>query len=154
MRPIHKADYLKLDQFGFTLIELVIVIVVLGIIAAVAIPRFGALTENSKVTATQSEMQTLKRAIVGNPEAVSGGEFVDRGYEGDVGFLPNSLSDLVSKPDSVAAYDKLTRLGWNGPYIDGSADYLNDSWGNSYSYDIGNRNIMSVGGTDTIVVNF
>ncbi len=154
MRPIHRDNYRKLDQTGFTLIELVIVIVVLGIIAAVAIPRFGTIVDSSKVTATRSEMQTLKRAIVGNPEAVSGGEYVDRGFEDDVGFLPNSLADLVTKPDSISAYDKLTRLGWNGPYIDGAADYLNDSWGSAYGYEVGSRRIFSIGGTDSIVVNF
>ena len=144
----------KLDRAGFTLIELVIIIVVLGIVAAVAIPRFGSLVDSSKETATRSEMMTLKRAIIGNPEAVSGGEFVDRGFEGDVGFLPSILSDLVSKPDSVVVYDKLTRLGWNGPYVDGNSDYLYDQYGAAYVYQRSSRRILSVGGPDTISVKF
>jgi hypothetical protein len=145
----------KLGRGGFTLVELVIIIVTLGILAAVAIPRFADMAESSKINATKKEMRELKRAIVGNPDAVSGGEYVDRGFEGDVGFAPSKLEDLVVKPDSVASYDKLTRLGWNGPYIDSSGgDYLKDAWGVNYVYDPANRRIISVGGPDSIIVTF
>lgn len=145
----------KLDQFGFTLIELVIILVVLGILAAVAVPKFGNMAESSKANATRDEMRSLKRAIVGNPEAVSGGEYIDRGFEGDVGFVPSLLSDLVIKPGSVAAYNKLTRLGWNGPYIDSSGgSYLKDAWNSAYVYQSGNRRIISVGGSDSLIVSF
>jgi prepilin-type N-terminal cleavage/methylation domain-containing protein len=145
----------RLDRRGFTLIELVIVIVTLGIIAAVAIPRFGDITESSKINATRSEMIAIKKAIIGNPESVAGGEYIDRGFEGDVGFVPNQLVDLVRKPDSVASYDKFTRLGWNGPYLDSSQSlYLRDAWGAYYVYQPGSRRIVSLGGTDSIIVNF
>lgn len=156
MTPMRtQAKYSKLDPRGFTLIELVIVIVTLGIVAAVAIPRFGDITESSKENATRSEMVVLKKAIVGNPESVSGGEYIDRGFEGDVGFVPSQLSDLVRKPDSVAVYDKFTRLGWNGPYVDSAQGlYLTDAWGTPYVYQPGSRRIVSVGGSDSIVVNF
>ena len=150
-----QVKFNKLDRRGFTLIELVIVIVTLGIVAAVAIPRFGNITESSKTNATRSEMVVLKKAIVGNPESVAGGEYIDRGFEGDVGFVPSQLVDLSRKPDSVAAYDKFTRLGWNGPYVDSAqALYLSDSWGTAYVYQPGNRRIVSVGGPDSIIVNF
>jgi len=145
----------KLAQAGFTLIELVMIIVVLGILAAVAIPRFGDITESSKITATKKELQNLKIAIAGNPDAIAGGRYVDRGFEGDVGFVPSSLLDLVVKPDSIGAYNKLTGLGWNGPYIDSTGDnFLNDAWDASYVYQPSNRRILSVGGSDTIIVGF
>jgi len=145
----------KLGRDGFTLIELVIIIVTLGILAAVAIPKFANMIESSKVSATKKEMIELKRAIIGNPEAVAGGEYVDRGFEGDIGFVPSSLTDLVAKPDSVVVYDKLTRLGWNGPYIDSlGGDYLKDAWGTAYVYAPSNRHIISVGGSDSITVTF
>src|SRR5512140_131354 len=118
----------RLGRRGFTLIELVIVIVVLGIMAAFAVPRFVDIGSSSKRTATLDEMNTLKRAIIGNPSTVAGGEYIDRGFEGDLGFAPSRLQDLGKKPDSVASYDKLTRLGWNGPYVDTSAgSYLKDA---------------------------
>jgi len=131
----HKSYGLtRLDRGGFTLIELVIIIVVLGILAAVAVPRFSNMSESSRIAATQDEMLALKRAIVGNPQVVAGGVHVDRGFEGDVGFGPQQLSDLAMRPGSVAVYDRLTGMGWNGPYIDaGSGEYLKDAWGSSGS---------------------
>ncbi|MFH1373273.1 MAG: type II secretion system protein [bacterium] len=143
------------DQGGFTLVELVIIIVVLGILAAVAIPRFADMTEGSKANATKKEMMALKRAIAGNPEVVSGGEYVERGFEGDVGYAPSQLVDLTIKPDSVPVYNKLTRLGWNGPYIDSSGGtYLSDAWETAYVYEPSNRRIRSTGSSDTITITF
>jgi prepilin-type N-terminal cleavage/methylation domain-containing protein len=140
----------RLDQ-GFTLIELAVIIVILGVLAAVAVPVFSNFTSSAKINATREEMNTIKRAIVGNPAAVSGGQYIDRGFEGDCGFAPSALIDLARKPDSVAVYDRLTRLGWNGPYLDSSrGDYLKDAWGNNYTYDRANRRLISTGAGDTV----
>lgn len=141
---------------GFTLTELVMVIVVLGILAVAVIPKFADLADTAKETSTKEEMLTLKRAIVGNPQVVAGGQLIERGFEGDIGQIPNQLLDLAKKPDSLSSYNKLTRLGWNGPYIDsGSGEYLKDSWGNNYVYQRVSRRLVSTGGgTDSIFVTF
>jgi prepilin-type N-terminal cleavage/methylation domain-containing protein len=142
-------------QTGFTLIELVMVIVVLGILSAVAIPQFTDMADSSKIAATKKELQEIKRAIVGNADLIAGGQLVDRGFEGDVGFTPSLLIDLGKKPDSVSAWNNLTRLGWNGPYIDTSGgNYLTDSWGTGYIFLPLQRQLLSVHGVDTISVNF
>jgi prepilin-type N-terminal cleavage/methylation domain-containing protein len=140
----------KLDR-GFTLIELAIKLVIHGVLATVAIPVFSNFTTSAKTNATREEMNTIKRAIVGNGSAVAGGQLIDRGFEGDCGYLPSALIDLARKPDSTSTYDRLTRLGWNGPYIDSSrGDYLKDSWGQAYVYDPANRRIIAPGNSDTV----
>lgn len=155
MNPFRIKLNFKLGQKGFTLTELVIIIVTLGILAAVAIPKFSNMAESSKVSATKQELAALKQAIVGNPQAVSGGKYVDRGFEGDVGTPPNNLIDLAVKPDTLASYNKFTSLGWNGPYIDDAENsFLSDAWGASYVYQRSARMILSVGGSDTISVSF
>jgi hypothetical protein len=100
-------------------------------------------------------MLTLKRAIVGNSSITAGGRYIDVGFEGDIGRPPATLTELAVKPDSIAAYDRFTRYGWNGPYIDSAdGDYLSDAWGFPYVYDPAGRTILSVGGPDTIKISF
>ncbi|MFZ1685645.1 MAG: prepilin-type N-terminal cleavage/methylation domain-containing protein [Candidatus Zixiibacteriota bacterium] len=146
----------RLGQAGFTLIELVIVIVAMGILAAFAIPKFADMTTSSKITATKDEMILLKKSIIGNPAAVAGGEYVDRGFEGDIGYPPSRLQDLAVRPESIPAYNKLTRIGWNGPYIDSSgSQYLKDAWGTVYQYSSATRTLKSTGGgADSVVITF
>ena len=140
---------------GFTLVELVMVIVLVGVIAAVAVPKISGLVEEAKRAATLEEMLTLRRAIIGDDASVSAGHPVSRGYEGDVGSLPSSLSDLVTKPGGVPAWDRSTQTGWNGPYIDSGGGYLSDAWGIAYTYNPGQRTITSsAGGGTAITVNF
>jgi general secretion pathway protein G len=134
---------------GFTLIELVIVIALLGIVAAVTIPVVGSLIESSKSTATEDEMRRLARAITGTDGKQ------DRGFEGDVGFAPSALADLAARPGSVSVWDPFLDLGWNGPYIEHTDNkYLTDAWGQAYVYNPAARTIASTGSSDTISIGF
>jgi prepilin-type N-terminal cleavage/methylation domain-containing protein len=140
---------------GFSLVEIILVIVALGIIAAVGIPKIGSFIGDSRVTTTKAELLELKKAIVGDPQLVSGNQHVARGFEGDVGFAPSQLEDLGSKPDSIPTWDRIQRLGWHGPYIDtADNDYLTDAWGSAYVYDADARTITSTGSGENITINF
>ena len=147
---------------GFSIIELVIVIVIIGVLAAVAIPKVGDYLGRTKENVTRSKMLTIKQALIGDPSARAGGVSTDKGYVGDVGYPPVQLPDLITKPAADPAWSRYLGTGWNGPYLndDGSGSYLNDAWGNPLSYDAGNRTLTSYGpdqasgGGDDIVVTF
>lgn len=145
----------KSDFCGFTLIELVIIIVVLGILGAFATAKYSDFVKQSRIEATKAEMGTIKRAIKGNPQITAGGKYTDIGYEGNMGSVPTRLQDLVTKPSGAPEYNKISGLGWNGPYIESkNGEYLTDAWGKPYVYDPTARTIKSVGSGQDIIASF
>lgn len=124
---------------GFTLLELIILLVMVGLLLAVAVPKYRDLSRQSQINTTQKKMQELKIAILGNPDAITAGRYTRPGYWGDVGQLPSALADLITKPGGVPDFNTFTRRGWNGPYLDtqqtaGSYVALQDAWGTAFSY--------------------
>jgi len=133
-------------QDGFSLIELTIVIVVIGILAAVVMQSMTALVEDSRQVKTEREMEMLANAIVGDPSATNGGVRSDFGYVGDIGAFPPNLQALFQNPGSYAT--------WDGPYIEfgfsqDSTGFKKDEWGSLYSYS-GDITITSTGSGSTI----
>ena len=53
----------KTNKKGFSLVELMIVVVILGILIAVAVPLYGALTENARAKTCGSNQKTVKTAF-------------------------------------------------------------------------------------------
>jgi type II secretory pathway pseudopilin PulG len=104
-------------ESGWTLIELILILVLLGILAAVAVPKYVDLRTQAGINTTREKLENTRRAILGDPSAVSGGKYSAQGFWGDRGVLPSTLTDLVLQ-GSQPAYDKYTRRGWNGPYVD------------------------------------
>lgn len=136
---------------GFTMIELVMVIVVMAALAAVSVPRINDFITNSKIQASKNEMLQIRAAISGTPDRTAGGRYVDRGYIGDVGALPSSLNDLLVKPGAVSAYDYFSRTGWNGPYLvdNGTGEILRDAWLVNYVLNVADSTIRSFGPNKT-----
>jgi type II secretory pathway pseudopilin PulG len=102
---------------GWTLIELIVILILVGALAAVAVPKFIDLRTQTGINTTKAKLQNIRGAIVGDPGAVSGGIVSAQGFWADRGVLPTTLTDLVVQ-GAQPAYDKYIRRGWNGPYVD------------------------------------
>lgn len=101
-------------QRGFTLLEIVIVLIILGTVMAFVAPRiFGNLGK-----ANQAMAKSRIEQISGQLEI----------FKLEVGRYPNSNEGLRSLMEKPAGMDK-----WNGPYVK-DASILKDPWGNDFRY--------------------
>ena len=124
-------------QNGVTIVELLVVISIIGIFIAFFIPAvYNRAANNARITATKQKMVQVRKAIIGDPELVSNGEYIDAGFKGDVGRLPTTLMELVNKPTSADTWNPFTKHGWNGPYVrdDDSHSFLFDAWGDPIEF--------------------
>jgi len=146
----NQINFMSSTDAGFTMIELVMVIVVMAALAAVSVPRINDFITNSKIQASKNEMLQIRAAISGTPDRTAGGRYVDRGYIGDVGALPSSLNDLITNP-GLPAYDYFSRTGWNGPYLvdNGTGEILRDAWLVNYVLNVADSTIRSLGPNKT-----
>lgn len=135
----------KDNNSGFTLIELVLVIVIMGIMSAIAVQKLAPIADSFKIEETKAEMDKLALAIVGNPELQNNGVRSDFGYVGDIGSLPADLDYLVTNPGYAT---------WKGPYIQNrfeqlTDDFKKDAWQTNYAYS-GGISIISTGSGSNI----
>src|SRR5258707_13551897 len=100
---------------AFTLVELLLVLVILGILAAIVIPKFSGRTEQAKEQEAVTQISTFKTAL--------------DAFEVDNGYYPkgrNGLADLIQAPRDAQ--------NWRGPYMQ-SDTVPKDPWGNDYIYE-------------------
>jgi general secretion pathway protein G len=118
---------------GFTLIEMVVVLAVIGILAASVTPAMVQRVLDARIAATAAEAQALHEAIVGD------GSDTRFGFVGDIGRMPNSFAELVQRGSLPAYGTSTTRsvgMGWRGPYVNigaTPADYAVDAFGRPYT---------------------
>ncbi len=118
-----KKDIRK--QAGFTLIEVLIVMVILGLLAALVGPKMFGKTGKAKQKAAKSQISLFETAI--------------DTYRLDMGKFPTDLKALREKPQPPGK--------WEGPYL--PKEIPLDPWGNAYEYktpgDHGAYDIISYG---------
>ena len=105
VRALHRA---------FTLIELLLVLVIIAVLAAVVVPKMVGRTEDAKIKATKGSIAGIKTAL--------------ETFEVDNGRFPSTeegLQALVNAPPGMP--------NWHGPYVD-KQNIAADAWGNPFQY--------------------
>lgn len=114
MKNIHTVLE-RMNRKGITLIELMVVMVILGLLAALVAPKMFGKVGKAKQKAAFAQIELFGTAL--------------DTYRLDVGSYPSSsegLEALLSTPSGIEA--------WDGPYLKKSEIPL-DPWGNSYHYE-------------------
>ena len=99
---------------GFTLIELMVVLVIIGLLAGLVGPRLFGKVDRAKVQTAQTQIKMLRGAL--------------QAYRLDIGDYPSAeegLAALMRPPSKVAAY-------WHGPYLEDEVP--SDPWRAPYRY--------------------
>jgi general secretion pathway protein G len=110
-----RRNFTNSTRRGFTLVELLLVLVILGVLAAIVIPKFSGRTQQAKEQAAVTQISTFRTAL--------------DAFEVDNGYYPKGragLQDLIVQPRDAQ--------NWRGPYL--QTDRVpQDPWGGEYVYE-------------------
>ena len=110
---LHRVAKKPARSAGFTLLELLIVLAILGLLAWLATPPVLRYLETGRLTTTRAQIQNLSQAL--------------GFYANDVGQYPTTEEGLVALLTAPPNMPK-----WNGPYVKGQLPH--DGWGHEYQY--------------------
>ena len=110
---------------GFTLVELIVVVAIIGVLATLVIVRYAGKTDQAKVAAAKAQISQLEGAVIE--------------FQANCNRLPASLEELVTKPGDCPNWQE-------GGYLK-SKNSLKDPWGTEFIYkaESGNFEIVSMG---------
>jgi general secretion pathway protein G len=114
MRNMHRGQKAHRTD-AFTLIELLLVMVILVILAAVVVPKFASRGEQARQAAARTDISNLETAL--------------DTFEVDNGRYPSNeegLASLVNAPSGLT--------NWHGPYFKANATIPIDPWNSPYIY--------------------
>ncbi len=103
-----------LARKGFTLLELIVVITIIGILGTLVVVKVGGFTGTAKVTKIKNDMQAIFRAA--------------EIYKVTTGGFPQSIDELKNPPQNAATGSQST-----DPLLDQN---VKDPWNNDYLYEI------------------
>lgn len=109
-------------EAGFTLIEMLVVLVIIGLLAGLVGPKLFGKVDSSKVQTAQTQVKMLKSAL--------------ESMRLDVGRFPTAAEGLALL--NTQPQDDKLRTRWHGPYLDG--EIPDDPWGMPYQYSIPGSN--------------
>jgi general secretion pathway protein G len=123
----HSKKLLNNDQ-GFTLVELIVVVIIIGLLAGLVVPQFIKQEEKATAKAARAQIELLGTAL--------------DTYRLDVGRYPTTQEGLQALNQKPGGVDR-----WDGPYL--KKDVPPDPWGKPYIYkspgDHGPYDITSLG---------
>jgi len=132
----------KMNKMGFTLIELMIVVAIIGILAVVAVPKFADLINKSKEGATKGSLGAMRAALT----VYYGDQEGQYPYDTLASLAPKYLESIpLAKTPPAHTTDS------SGVVAGTSAAYVTDA--NGWAYNNTYTETTGAGGWGTVVVN-
>ena len=102
----------QLREYGFTLLEVMLVVIIIAVLAAIIMPSLGGRSAQAKNARVKADIANISVAL--------------GLYEMDLGQYPTTEQGLRALVENVSSSDS-----WQGPYIDNEPE---DPWGQPYAY--------------------